>query len=438
MHSDKKFSQFNSKLSINNNVVVYNSFSGKVVLIKNQNISSWDDLKDMLESDLTLKCNLIEAGILIEEDVNETIELEKRILDGINGNGGYILHINPTLDCNFRCWYCYENHLVGSQMNEDILSRVQKYISHVVKRKEIKQLSLGFFGGEPLLYFDKVAKRIILYADEECKKFDKVLHISFTSNGYAINDEIINFLSGYNCGFQITLDGGKDDHNLTRFTQDGSGSYDRIVANIHKLVEKGIEVIVRINFTSKNIGSVDNIYQSFSEIEDSFKSNISFDFQRVWQDREAGYDETEVKISEIRSYFSGNGFAVHTNYLPRDVRYPCYGDKKDYLLINYNGDVFGCTARDFTAENRIGFLDESGRVIYDDAKFEQRRASKFSKPVCKKCRIAPICGGGCTQKSYELMQRDECTFGYTEEEKDNIVINILDWAISNNTNFNQV
>ena len=433
MHKVNRFSQFNSKLLINKHLVVYNSLTEKMVLIKNQTISSWADLKSMSEFDPILKCNLIEAGILIEEGVDETLELEKRILEGINGNGEYTLHINPTLDCNFRCWYCYENHLVGSQMNDDILSRVKEYISKIVRRDDITQLSLGFFGGEPLLYFDKVAKKIILHADEECREYGKTLHVSFTSNGYALNDDIIKFLSKYDSGFQITLDGGKNDHDSTRFTKNGVGSYDRIVSNIHKLVAHGIKVIVRVNYTSKNIDSVRSIYHSFSEVGDNLKSNISFDFQRVWQDRESGHDATEVKISEIRSYFSGNGFSVHTNYIPRDVRYPCYGDKKEYLLINYNGDVFGCTARDFTTENRVGFLDGSGEVIYDDTKLEHRRASKFSKPVCKTCRIAPICGGGCTQKSYELMQRNECTLGYTEEDKDKIVIDILDWAISNNT-----
>ena len=216
---DLKFSLYNNKILFDNHTVLYNSFTGKSVLIKNYTISTWDDLNIIIyDKDNTLKNNLIESGILINEEINEVEELEKRVLEGINGNGEYTLHINPTLDCNFRCWYCYENHLVGSQMNDDILSRVKEYISKIIRRDDITQLSLGYFGGEPLLYFDKVAKRIILHAAEECRKYNKTLYVSFTSNGYALNDEIINFLSEYDCGFQITLDGGKNDHDSTRFT----------------------------------------------------------------------------------------------------------------------------------------------------------------------------------------------------------------------------
>ena len=144
-------------------------------------------------------------------------------------------------------------------------------------------------------------------------------------------------------------------------------------------------------------------------------------------------DEAERKISNIREYFRENGFAVHTNYITKDVRIPCYADKENYILINYNGDIFGCTARDFKTENRIGVLKESGKILYEDS-FEERRKYKFSKALCRTCRIASICGGGCIQRSYESRDTDKCTLGYSEEDKDNAVINILDWVISNESN----
>lgn len=112
-------------------------------------------------------------------------------------------------------------------------------------------------------------------------------------------------------------------------------------------------MIIRVNYTSENIDSVGDILGSFVNLSPASKSLLRFDFQRVWQDRKDRNDETENKIRIIRDKFREEGFTVLANYLPHNVRSSCYGDKLNHTLINYNGDVFGCTARDFTPRWRI-------------------------------------------------------------------------------------
>ena len=257
--------------------------------------------------------------------------------------------------------------------------------------------------------------------------------VSFTTNGYLLNSCIINWLAQYECGFQITLDGGRESHNNTRFLKGGLGSYDRIVYNIRELIKRHLYVIVRINYTSKNIDSVRSILSSFKDLLTDHNEYLSFDFQRVWQERGNEEDDTERKISELRDLFFKTGGEVRSNYLLHDVRFPCYGDKFNYLLVNYNGDIFKCTARDFSSNNRVGILMRSGSIKYNRDVMEARRNSKFFKPICRKCRIAPLCGGGCTQKSYEGNDPSTCTLGFTDSDKDNAVIDILDWIITQKT-----
>lgn len=161
-------------------------------------------------------------------------------------------------------------------------------------------------------------------------------------------------------------------------------------------------------------------------MDKDYKHFVKFDFQRVWQDRIDRFDETENKIKDIRRKFTSANFIVLTNYIPHDVRNSCYGDKQNHVLINYNGDVFGCTARDFTPANRLGFLDKKGTIHYDSTTIDRREKSKLSKRICKKCRIAPICGGGCKQRAFESLDSEECTFNYSEEEIDNIIMEIFE------------
>lgn len=138
------------------------------------------------------------------------------------------------------------------------------------------------------------------------------------------------------------------------------------------------------------------------------------------------FDDTEKKITWIRNIFRDAGFAVITNYILQGVVQSCYGDKINHLLVNYNGDVYGCTARDFNKENRIGYLDLSGVVNFDKQKLEIRNNSKLSKAICKSCRIAPLCCGGCKQRAMEGLSFESCTFGYSEEKKDRIILDIFE------------
>lgn len=425
-----KYAKYISTIPVEEkHTLLYNALSGKFVVIRNKVL---DDIKtvpfELLASDFpTVYKQCVEAGIIVDEAVDEVALLEERIKQADNNSESFILHVNPTLDCNFNCWYCYENYVPHSRMKEDVVKATKSFIDSVLKRPEIKSFSLGFFGGEPLFHFDKVSKEIIGHAAAGCAGSGVRFHVNFTSNGALITEDIVKFLSQYPCGFQITLDGGKPDHDKTRFGKNGDGSFDTIVSNIKLLLQSGIEVIVRVNYTGDNIDSVETIFDSFKDIIAEEKIFVRFDFQRVWQDRNDNVeDETEEKITQIRNLFRDAGFAVNTNYLLHGVSNSCYGDKLNHLLINYNGDVYGCTARDFNKENRIGFLDSCGEVHYDYKKLEKRNNSKLAKAVCKKCRIAPLCGGGCKQRAMEGLDTEGCTYHYSEEKMDQFILDIFE------------
>lgn len=427
-----KASIYNSILHIaNQHTLIFNSFTNNFVVLKNKILKDVSTVAS--ESNSTLFNQLCEGGMLINDKTKELDLLKDLIREITTDASDYTLHINPTLDCNFRCWYCYENHIPNSCMDNETLNATLKFISSVINKPEIKHLELGFFGGEPLMFFDKIARKIISHANKECQKAEKAFDVHFTSNGGLLNKAIIEFLSQFKCGFQITLDGGKASHDKTRYFRNNMGSYDIIIRNIHSLIEKGIDVIARVNYTQDNIDTVASIFGSFDETLPQNRKHLKFDFQRVWQDRHNGQDATELKIRNIRRMFREEGFSVLSNYIPHDVRNSCYGDKINHALINYNGNVYGCTARDFTKENRIGHLTSDGQIEFIPGVMELRNSAKLSKEICKNCRIAPLCGGGCKQRAMEDRTSAECTFRYTEEQKDNIILDIFEHAYTSNT-----
>ena len=104
-----------------------------------------------------------------------------------------------------------------------------------------------------------------------------------------------------------------------------------------------------------------------------------------------------------------------------NLRNPCYADMVNEAVINFDGNVFKCTARDFSTENRCGVLGNDGRIIWDRS-IESRRAIKLSRAVCRTCRLLPLCGGGCTQKSIEYTGEDICLEGLSTEDMDKVVM----------------
>ncbi len=222
-------------------------------------------------------------------------------------------------------------------MKEDTIESVKRLIDRVISGiPSLKGFSLSFFGGEPLIGFGKVARPLTEYLIDRCREAGIDTGVHYTTNGYLITDEMMEFFAKSDTSFQITLDGHRDLHDTVRRKADGSGSYDKIVSNIRKLALRGCPVLVRINFTKDNIHSVPAIIEDFKAFEDEAKKYIRFDLQQVWQDRD---DETKSDVDEeilrLVRLFHVDGLNVTCSFGHDRVRNSCYGDKRHYALVNY-------------------------------------------------------------------------------------------------------
>ncbi len=109
-----KYSIYNSYILISSDkLLVYNSLSdGFAVLYDNFDSCSVDYLPDCCDLNTSYRDSLLQIGAIIEDDEVDEYLILKDIIDKLDEDKTNIhLHINPTLDCNFNCWYCYEKHL---------------------------------------------------------------------------------------------------------------------------------------------------------------------------------------------------------------------------------------------------------------------------------------------------------------------------------------
>lgn len=367
---------------------------------------------------------MIQAGSIVPQKKDEVAQVADMIRDTDADPTSYHLIVNPTLDCNFHCWYCYENHIKDSGMSEKIHSGIINFVrNQVAKNRTLRHFHLSFFGGEPLLRFNSTVRPLIQQIAAITSDAEISMSVHFTTNGYLITREMITFLASYDATFQITLDGGRENHNNTRFQKGAAPSFDVILGNVRKLTEAGLFVNLRINYTSKNIESTTEIVNEVAKWNSACKKMMVVDYQRVWQDRgDSLYDKTYDTVKKLHQLLVNSDIAPANNLVFDYVRNSCYADKDNEMLVNFNGDIFSCTARDFKNDNRLGHISEDGTVEYLESRMKQLKNARFQKPICHTCRIAPICGGGCRTKCLENAHHADCNLGYTSEDIDELIL----------------
>lgn len=72
---------------------------------------------------------LLDGQFIIRENSEEYRErIIKQMNSSRNDSELYHVIVNPTLDCNLDCWYCYENKIPGSAMSTEVTDAVCKNI----------------------------------------------------------------------------------------------------------------------------------------------------------------------------------------------------------------------------------------------------------------------------------------------------------------------
>lgn len=422
-----EYSIYNTTIKLNSKYfLVYNSFSDRFLIVNHSDNLllekfSVDELKEEYYS---IYRQLEQVSGIIHNQDEQINVLLNRYTSIIEDNKHYTLKINPTLDCNCQCWYCYEKHISKSEMNFKTQEAVLKLIGNIISENtsDLEKFTISFFGGEPLMKINSVIIPILEYFSTVCKANNIQQYIHFTSNGILLNNQLIARLKALNVNsFQITLDGDRNRHNMIRYLKySKTGSYDKIIANIKKLLSSKIEVILRINITGQNVLFLNDITSDLSDLSSIDKQFLSIDFQQVWQDNSC---DIRHEINCIREHFNTLGF--RTSFYIEDLSNnltPCYADYVNEALINYNGDVFKCTARDFTESNRNGYLLDSGQISWRNNPNEALKVIGYKTQHCKMCRIFPICGGGCSQKILESTRNETCLMGLNDDDKTDIIL----------------
>lgn len=143
-----KYSRYNSILKVDeNHHILYSAMSDQFIILKQsayQDIFAYD-ANSLAEHNKKLYSQMLSVKGIVDDLCDEKQLVLNKIKRTDNDDTAYHLHINPTVDCNFRCWYCYEEHVKGSKMTPEVLVSVKKLISNILNNQiNLKTFNLSF------------------------------------------------------------------------------------------------------------------------------------------------------------------------------------------------------------------------------------------------------------------------------------------------------
>lgn len=332
----------------------------------------------------------------------------------LEGRGSVIkaMCLHVAHDCNLRCKYCFADK--GAYVGERALMSLEtgkKAIDFLLNHSGSRRnLELDFFGGEPLMNFD-VVKELVRYGREAEKPVNKNIRFTITTNGVLLDDEKTDFINKEMANVILSVDGRKDVNDEMRQTINGQGSYDVIMDNYLRFVEKREGLYyVRGTFTAKNLDFAEDVKHlvdlGFKNVSaEPVVTDPSLDYALHDSDIEtiqAEYDRLTDLFLEYEKQgkeFSFFHFNLDLNQGPCVYkRVAGCGAGTEYVAVSPEGDVYPCHQFVGNKDFKLGNVNNT---VFENKLFDRfNTAHIYNKKACQNCWAKFYCSGGCHANAY--------------------------------------
>lgn len=296
--------------------------------------------------------------------------------------------IFTTMDCNARCFYCFELGRKRIPMNKETALKVVDYI---VSHCEGNEVRLSWFGGEPL--FNSEVIDIICdglrKANIEYKSF-------MVSNGYLFDDETVRkAVEKWNLErIQITLDGTEATYNkIKAYIYREGNPYQIVLANIGRLLDALVQVQIRLNMGAYN---AEDLLRLVDELADRFAGNEKlyiyahhlFDLEpsRSEARTDDEWTKRDTSMRCLEEKIAGYGFESKMGIQKKIRLHRCMADGGKAVTILPDGNIGLC--EHFSDTEHIGHIDRDG---FDQKVVESWKERSPAIAACDECFYYPSC-----------------------------------------------
>ncbi|MCJ7635149.1 radical SAM protein [Candidatus Bathyarchaeota archaeon] len=402
---------------------IYNCAYGGLTQLNNETVSIVKELVAMsvVDDDATMKyesiaTELIKQCFLIPHNRDELGMLRVRNNVGRFRRKDVGYSIIPTLKCNLKCKYCYENALDYGEdvtMNEEVCHKVINAI--VEDAKGSREVWVCWYGGEPLLNLSAM-KLISKGLKERFAQLDMKLDCMVVTNGVLLGESFLDVIRDLNVRIiQVTLDGPPLMHDARRPLSNGRGSFAIIIKNLENLLLRHKEIFVSINVVTdkENIDMVDQIFTYIDSItHGDMKKNIKISFSPTYCS-ESNQARITCAIMDFPTFCKAElrliEESIKRGYLyrpyPRRRMEGCTADKFDPFIIGPHGELYKCFMDVGIRARTVGYIEGSSFKTNDNL-IPWLSWDPVSDKKCGDCFILPICMGGCPRRA--ILEPSNC------------------------------
>lgn len=344
---------------VNTNAIL--SVSDSIYLHLSNYLKNENNMESLSDKDKNQLQEFKKQGFLSSNKASKIIHPATNYLEPFLNQQVRMVILQLTQECNLHCSYCvfsgaYDNRKHSRKsMSFDIAKKAIDFL--IDHSSELNEITVGFYGGEPLLKFD-LFKQCVSYALNQVE--GKKVNFSFTTNATLLNKDIIDFLVKYDIGIMISLDGPKEIHNKNRkYAKDEYGSFDKVIENvemINRLYPDYLKKKVRFNIVldpEKNFSCVSDFFTSYETIKDA---GISV------SDLAENYVKKEFKNNN--DFYINRDYEIFKYYLATINKL----DRKhtSRLVVEYYNDMMknmNSFRKPFILKNKIQTAHHSGPCI---------------------------------------------------------------------------
>jgi uncharacterized protein len=353
-----------------------------------------------------LTASLAKLSMVVDDPAREQKEM--------GGYLGKLNRLNPNLRaavilgmaCNFACVYCYEGSLKGAAaMSDATADQLVVFLLARFSAGKKKRLILDFYGGEPLLYVQRI-KYLAERLKPAIEALGGVFEFTLVSNGSLLIPTVVEELVALGLqSIKVTIDGTAANHDRFRPFKDGHSSWSLIVENL--LACRGLCVITLSgNYTAENHAIFPALLDALTERGFVPGDFASVQFYPVMQinDQFANPEFTGGCCTNDEPWIHAASLALRAEIMQRGYTFPklypspCMVDIDDAFTVDHDGTIYKCV----TLIGHRGLACGDIRHGMGEDWQQTWCLDHWKKePQCSECAYLPLCFGGCRAMAFQ-------------------------------------